>query len=93
MDDRRLEDIRRRFRLRCRADAALLRVQVEGGLDEAARSIVHRIAGLAGALGYLELSAQAAALDDDLAFGKAAPAARVMALVDALDEVSLEAGA
>ena len=60
-----LERLKDQFRERCRADLAVL----SGPNGAELRYCVHRLAGLAGTLGYHAVSAQAAIAEDILQSG------------------------
>lgn len=65
----RLEALRQRFRKRCAEDLLALRAARSrlGGLAEEDMAFrIHRLAGLAGSLGYGELSRLAGLLDDQM---------------------------
>ena len=69
MSDEILIDLRRRFRLRCLDDLAVLRAarQSSTGLTNSDFGImVHRLSGAAGSFGYAELSRLARVIDDVL---------------------------
>ncbi len=77
MSDAFLTDLRRRFRLRCGEDLAMLRMMRQAPADLASPEfgvLVHRLSGAAGSFGYDELSRLARVIDDMLTL-KTAPGA------------------
>ena len=69
MSDDGLEPLRRRFWTRCADDLEVFRTvrnAARGLSDPAIASIIHRLSGLAGSLGYDELGRLARIVDDCL---------------------------
>ena len=82
-----LAALRDRFRSRCAEDLAL----VQRGLDDPAfrtdpqlKQSIHRLSGMAGMFGYVELGGLAHDIDDDWQFGRPPPPERLQSLADAL---------
>lgn len=78
-----MDAFRARFRERCRTEA----LRLASGPDAERRAIAHRIAGMAGTLGYPELSALARRIDDAYAAGDQPSAAAVASLLQAVRDL------
>jgi HPt (histidine-containing phosphotransfer) domain-containing protein len=62
-----LEVLRQKFITRCRGDLELVRalaIDTSRGAEPAVRTVIHRISGIAGSLGYADLSDLARRVDD-----------------------------
>ena len=87
MTDAALDDIRRRFRERCAAELDQL-TACAGRPDADAAQAIHRLAGLAGALGFDELSRLARRVEDGASLDGEAPAADWAGLLAELGRVA-----
>lgn len=87
MADGGLEDLKLRFRARCADDLARL-AACEGRPAGELIQRVHRMAGLAGALGFAELSVLAGGIDDAHAAGEAPDADQWRRLLEELARVA-----
>lgn len=85
-----LAPIRERFRSRCAEDAASLRSALAQEEDALARSLSHRLAGLAGTIGFPDISNAAADLEEaiDAALPRARVAEEAAALLALLDRAA-----
>ena len=67
-----LEGLRQRFIARCQIDLEAVRklaIDPSQGSEPEVRSVIHRISGIAGSLGYPELSNLAKCVDDGFVDG------------------------
>ena len=90
MDDA-LVEIRRQFRQRCGSDLRTLRgaMREPGGIAATSfQTMVHRISGIAGTLGFRELGAAAVEVDRDCSRDAEASLAGLQRLEIALAEVA-----
>jgi HPt (histidine-containing phosphotransfer) domain-containing protein len=70
MDSPALDGLRQRFITRCRGDVDLIRAlgaDPSRASEPALRTVIHRISGIAGSLGYADLSKLARVVDDGFA--------------------------
>ena len=85
MIDPALEGLRQRFIARCQNDLETVRklaIDPSHGSEPAVRSVIHRISGLAGSLGYPKLSNLAKRVDDGFVDG-ALPGKKSICLLEA----------
>lgn len=80
-----LAPFRARFVARAKEELPLLRAGRDAAGDEALRIVVHRMAGLAGTVGYAEIGRLAARVDEALHDGGPVPAADYDALLAAIE--------
>ena len=83
MDSPALEGVRQRFITRCRSDLDLIRafaVDPSQTSEPEVRTVIHRISGIAGSLGYPDLSNIAKRIDDGFAIATVPPSEDVRQL-------------
>lgn len=92
----RLEPLRQRFRERCAEDLSVLkqaRGRPNGLAEDEVKSRIHRLSGLAGGLGFSELSQLAGVLDDQIAAQQPTVAGDIDRLEAELARVASSGGA
>ena len=82
-----LDNLRERFKLRCAADIEVLRAALDDPSElggDAFETMIHRLAGFAGSIGFPDLSILAAEIDEIIARGERPDVARLQSLEVAL---------
>ena len=85
-----LDGIRERFKVRCVTDIEVLRAALDNPSElagSAFQAMIHRLSGLAGSIGYRDLSTLAAEIDETIVRGERPDVARLHCLEVALGAV------
>lgn len=85
-----IDALRRRFVERCHEDRSKLTHAASVGDTDALKLMSHKLAGAAGTFGYADLSAAAAAVEDEIDEGRTPDRACLQRLDDALTRTAAD---